>query len=144
MRVLMVTITLLVLNQILIAQNTIPDSLLTVYNTNMQTWMNAYNGGDADKLIPLYAEDADYISSHVQGLVAKGRNRLIENFRNGMKMGGHIDKIEILSVNYACDLATLLCKYEATNNGQKAIGRNLLVLKKSKNKWLIIIHMTVV
>ena len=44
----------------------------------------------------------------------------------------------------APDLAALLCTYEATNNGQKAVGRNLLVCRKLNDEWLIIIHMTVV
>jgi hypothetical protein len=44
----------------------------------------------------------------------------------------------------SCDLATLLCRYEASNSGQKAVGRTLLVVKKSNNKWLITLHMTVV
>ena len=122
----------------------VPDSIIALFKQNMQDWMNAYNGGDSNKLIPLYSEDAEYISSHVNELVAKGRTRLIENFQNGMNMGGHIDKIAILSINYSCELATLVCKYEAINSGQKAIGRNLLVLKKIRNKWLIITHMTVV
>lgn len=120
------------------------DSLLADFQSYVQDWITAYNGGDAGKLIPLYAEDAEYISSHVDGLVAKGRDRLIENFQNGMNMGGHIDSVEILSMNVSCDLATLLCKYEATNSGQKAMGRNLLVLKKINGAWLIVTHLTVV
>jgi len=127
-----------------IDQELITDSMSVVFHNNMQKWMAAYNGGDAKNLIPLYSEDAEYISAHVKGLVAKDRNQLIENFQNGMSMGGHIDKVEILSINFSCNLATLVCKYEATNNGQKAIGRNLIVLKKVNNTWLIITHMTVV
>lgn len=122
----------------------ITDSMRFVFENNMQKWIAAYNGGNANNLIQLYTENAEYISSHIKGLVAKGRDRLIENFQNGMNMGGHIDKVEILSVNYSCELSTLICRYEATNNGQKAIGRNLLVLKKVNNAWLIITHMTVV
>jgi ketosteroid isomerase-like protein len=122
----------------------VPDSLTACFNQNVKAWIDAYNSGEAKQLIPLYAEDADYLSSHVVGLVAKGRDRLIENFQNGMNGGGHIDTIEILSINYSCELAVLTCKYEATNSGQKAIGRNMLVLRKIHNKWLIIKHMTVV
>ncbi|MBK8944066.1 MAG: DUF4440 domain-containing protein [Ignavibacteriae bacterium] len=122
----------------------VADSLKIAFQNNLQKWIEAYNGGDAKNLISLYSENAEYISPHVKGLVAKGRDRLIENFQNGMNMGGHIDSIEILSINYSCKLATLTCKYEATNNGQKAIGRNLLVLEKVNNNWLIIIHLTVI
>jgi hypothetical protein len=52
--------------------------------------------------------------------------------------------VEILSMNVSCDLATLLCRYQATNSGVTVTGRNLLILKKIDDQWLIIIHMTVV
>ena len=55
-----------------------------------------------------------------------------------------IDTIEILSIEYSKNLAVLLCRYEATNSGQKVNGRNLLILKKIKGVWLITTHMTVV
>jgi len=109
-----------------------------------EQWKEAYNSKDAQNLVPLYAEEACYISSHVAGLEAKGRDQLIANFQNGMSGGGHIDSIEILSMNVSCELATLLCKYQATNSGQTVVGRNLLVLKKIEGKWLIVLHMTVV
>ena len=122
----------------------VPDSLTAKFELNVKTWREAYNSGDAGDLIPLYAEESEYISGHVDGLVATGRARLIENFQNGINGGGHIDSIEILSVSYSCDLAVLVCKYQASNSGQKASGRNMLVLRKSGNQWLIIKHMTVV
>lgn len=109
-----------------------------------ERWMKAYNGTDAKELEPLYSEDAQYISGHVAGLVAQGRDSVIANFAKGMKLGGHLEELEVLSIIRSCDLATVLCKYEANNAGQKASGRNLLVLKKIEMQWFIIIHMTVV
>ena len=47
-------------------------------------------------------------------------------------------------MNYSCNMATLLCKYQATNSGVTVTGRNLLVMKKINGKWLIAVHMTVV
>jgi len=114
------------------------------FNVLTQKWLQAYNSNDSMALAGMYTNDAQYISSHVRGLVAEGRDRLIANFQNGIKMGGHIDSISILSIQQSCDLATLLCKYEATNSGQKAVGRNLLVVKKVGLRWLIVLHMTVV
>ncbi len=61
-----------------------------------------------------------------------------------MNMGGHIDFIEILKMNVSGDIATLFCKYQATNNGVTVVGRNLLVMKKIDGSWLIKLHMTVV
>jgi ketosteroid isomerase-like protein len=118
--------------------------LMKEFRNQTENWMNAYNSRDAQNLLSLYSEDAQYISSHVAGLVAIGREKLIANFQNGMNMGGHIDGVEILSMNVSCDLATLLCRYQATNNGVTVTGRNLLILKKIDDQWLIIIHMTVV
>jgi ketosteroid isomerase-like protein len=118
--------------------------LMKEFRNQTENWMNAYNSRDAQNLLSLYSEDAQYISSHVAGLVAIGREKLIANFQNGMNMGGHIDGVEILSMNVSCDLATLLCRYQATNIGVTVTGRNLLILKKIDDQWLIIIHMTVV
>lgn len=107
-------------------------------------WMQAYNAGDEGDLSRLYAPEADYVSSHVRGLVAHGRDAIIANFHDGMSGGGHVDAIDILSVQSSATLTTLFCRYEATNSGEKAIGRNLLVLRKTGGKWLIVLHMTVV
>ena len=114
------------------------------FRRSVQEWMNAYNGDDVIKLKSMYTKDAEYISSHVAGLVAHGRDSVIANFHKGITAGGHIDSIEILSAHVSCNLATLVCKYQATNSRQKAVGRNLLVMKKINGAWLIVTHMTVV
>ena len=110
----------------------------------MEKWQDAYNGGNAQNLVPLYAEDAVYSSSHVPGLEAIGRDKLIANFQKGIRMGGHIDKVEILTANISGEMASLYCLYQATNSGVTVTGRNLLVLRKVKDEWLIFSHMTVV
>lgn len=120
------------------------DSLTVQMNQQVQNWMKIYNGGDAVGFTDLYSTDARYISSHVSGLVADGRDNVIKYFQAGMDMGGHLEKVEIISMERSCDLITLLCRYEANNSGEKAIGRNLLVLKRSHDRWLIVLHMTVV
>lgn len=114
------------------------------FTIQTEKWRAAYNSKDAQNLVPLYTEDAQYISSHVAGLIAVGRDKVIANFQNGMNMSGHIDSVEILRMDVSCDLATLLCKYQATNAGVTVVGRNLLVLKKINGSWIIAIHMTVV
>jgi ketosteroid isomerase-like protein len=118
--------------------------LARMFSTKTEQWKEAYNSGDATNLIPLYTPDARYISSHVPGLVADGRNRVTEYFQAGIDLGGHIDLIEIIRMDVSCDLATLLCKYQATNSGVTVTGRNLLILKKVGEVWLIVLHMTVV
>jgi len=127
-------------------ESTDMDSTRLQQEFSIQTdeWIKAYNSMDANNLIPLYTEDAIYISGHVNGLELNGRKNVIEYFQNGINGGGHIDKIEILSMNLSCDIATLLCKYQATNSGVTVEGRNLLVMKKINGQWLIAVHMTVV
>lgn len=128
------------------AQNQ-PNSELNVsaeFQPKLEQWKNAYNSGDAQNLVPLYSEDAIYTSSHVTGLEVIGRDKLIANFQNGISGGGHIDEIEILRMEVSCDLASLFCRYQATNSGITVSGRNLLVLKKQNGKWVIVVHMTVV
>ncbi len=120
------------------------DRVAEHFSTLAQMWMQAYNTDDSTTLSALYTPDAEYISSHVHGLVLHGRDKVIANFHQGVQSGGHIDSVSLLSVQLSCDLATLLCKYEATNSGQKAVGRNVLVVKKAGGKWLITLHMTVV
>ena len=119
-------------------------NLAGIFKAKTHQWKEAYNSKDAKNLIPLYSPDAQYISSHVSGLVAEGRRKLIDNFQNGMNMGGFIDHVEIIRMEISCNLATLLCKYQATNNGITVTGRNMLILKKINNDWLIVLHMTVV
>ncbi len=119
-------------------------TMRATFQRQTETWKKAYNSSDAQNLVPLYTLDARYISSHVTGLELIGREKVIANFQNGMTSGGHIDSIEILTMELSSELVTLLCKYQATNSGQTVSGRNLLVLKKINGTWLIAIHMTVV
>lgn len=115
-----------------------------VFNQIATQWMVAYNGTDATLLEPFYTKDAQYISGHVPGLVANGRDKVISNFQIGMKMGGHIDKLIVLSITQSDTLATVLCEYHATNAGQSAVGRTLLLFRKDGRAWKIYLHMTVV
>ena len=85
------------------------DKQFVVFQQNVEKWKEAYNSGDAQNLVALYAEDATYSSSHVSGLEAIGRDKLIANFQKGMKMGGHIDKIEIITANISGKMASLYC-----------------------------------
>ncbi len=107
-------------------------------------WVKAYDSKNADNLIPFYSEDARYVSSHVSGLEAFGRKELIANFQHGVDIGGFINKVEIISISISGNMATLYCKYVATNSGTTVSGRNLLVLERKDKNWLIILHMTVI
>ena len=106
-------------------------------------WKQAYNSKDAKNFLPLYAEHTVYISAHVPGYEANGRENVIANFQKGMNQGGHIDSVRILSVNVSCDLASVVTRYDANNSGVTVNGRNILIAKNIGGSWKIITHMTV-
>jgi ketosteroid isomerase-like protein len=114
------------------------------FSTFADQWRRAYNGADSLALAGFYLPDAQYISGHVPGLVAEGRTRVIENFLKGVRSGGHVDDLTLLSTEISGELAVIQCSYRATNAGQRAAGRNLLVLRQVNGKWLIRLHVTVV
>lgn len=107
-------------------------------------WMDAYNSRDVERLSELYMEDAMYVSSHVPALIAHGREQVGANFKRGMDAGGHVDTIQILKADISGDISYLVCLYEATNSGVHVSGRNVIVSKKIKGKWLIAAHVSVV
>ena len=73
------------------------NKLMQEFQLQTEKWKQAYNSHDAQNFVSLYSEDARYISSHVEGLEAPDRNKLIANFQNGMNMGGHIDSIKYVN-----------------------------------------------
>lgn len=109
-----------------------------------EAWRTAYNSADSAGLASMYAPEAQYVSGHVAGLVAEGRDRVVSNFLRGIRMGGHIDSLQVLSVQVSGDLAVVYCRYAANNAGQQANGRNVLVVRRIGERWLINLHMTVV
>jgi uncharacterized protein (TIGR02246 family) len=106
-----------------------------------EAWKAAYNAQDAAAVASLYAVEGYYVSAHV---VAHGRKEIQAYFQRGIDAGGHIDRIDILASGHSGELAYTVGTYEATNAGQKYRGRNVLVLRKVGDKWLILAHETVV
>lgn len=106
-----------------------------------EEWRAAYNAKDAAAVAALYALDAYYVSAHV---VAHGREEIQAYFQRGIDAGGHIDTIRILSSGQSGDLAYWVGTYEATNAGQSVRGRNVVALRKVRDRWLMVAHETVV
>ena len=107
-------------------------------------WMELYNKGEGTELGMLYAGDADYISAHVPGLVAHGREKIAANFQKGMNGGGHIAAITVLSIEISGDLSYVLCRYDAVNSGVSVSGRTALIARRIDGVWRIKAHLTVV
>ena len=111
---------------------------------NAEEWRNAYNSGDVEKLAAFYSEDADYVSPHVPGLMIHGREAIKQNFQRGIAGGGHVDSIVVQRSSYSGDLAYMICAYQATNSGVTVRGKNVLVMKKVRGKWLIVTNASIV
>ncbi len=103
-------------------------------------WKNNYNSGNAAGVASLYAENADYLTQHFISGIVHGRAAIRAYVQLGVDARYHIDFIQILSMGCSGDLAYTMGRYEASNAGQKAMGVNLVVLRKIKGRWLIVAH----
>lgn len=105
-----------------------------------ETWRQKYNAGDAAGVAALYTPDAVYLTQHyVSGLVA-GRKAIQAYVQRGVDAGYKVDSIEVLRTDCSRELAYVVDRYTATNAGQKAMGVNLVVLRKSGGAWQIVAH----
>jgi len=103
-------------------------------------WKAAYNAKDAAAVASLYAAEAYYVSAHV---IAHGRREIQAYFQRGVDGGGHIDALELLALGESGVLAYWVGTYEATNAGRKVRGRNIVVVRKVGDRWLIVAHESV-
>jgi ketosteroid isomerase-like protein len=118
--------------------------LMNEFRRLAEVWKQAYNTREAANLLPLYAQDAEYISAHVDCYIAHGRDAVIRNFQKGIDGGGYLESLEVLSMKSSCDIATIVSRYRGTAAGHDVDGRNLLVWKRIDGKWLVVTHMTAV
>ena len=105
-----------------------------------EQWRDGYNNGHAAQVASLYAKDATYLTQHFVTGIVQGRAAIQAYVQRGVDAGYHIDSIQVLSTDCSGDLAYTVGRYESTNGGQKAFGVNIVVLKKTGNKWLIVAH----
>ncbi|HEX9614193.1 MAG TPA: hypothetical protein VGA55_01735 [Bacteroidota bacterium] len=69
---------------------------------------------------------------------------MIANFQKGMDAGGYLDSIEVLSLVFSCDLASVVTRYPGRAGGRNVDGRDLLVWRKLHGTWRVATHMTAV
>jgi hypothetical protein len=105
-----------------------------------ERWKAGYNNGVAAEIGALYAPDAYYLTQHFADGILQGRSRIQAYFQRGIDARFQIDAIHILSIDCSGNLAYTVGRYESTNAGVKARGVNLLVLRKTDGKWLIVAH----
>jgi uncharacterized protein (TIGR02246 family) len=106
----------------------------------VEQWREGYNNGNAAKVAALYTEDANYLTQHYITGIVHGRASIQAYVQIGVDAKYHIDSIRTLSIDCAGSLAYAITRYDATNNGQKTFGVNIVVLKKIDGKWFIVAH----
>ncbi len=106
-----------------------------------EDWIRFYNAGDAAKVAALYTDDGYYLSAHI---LAYGTQAIRAYWERGIKAGGHIDFVKLLTLYYSGNLGYFAGTYQATNAGVTVDGRVLIVLKKVSGKWRMAAHETVV
>jgi uncharacterized protein (TIGR02246 family) len=125
-----------------------------------EDWRDAYNRGDAAQVASLYTDGAYYLTQHYADGIIEGRNHIQAYVQRGVDAHYHIDSIEVEEVNCACatpmpslkarikgahptrrcNFAYAIARYQSTNDGQKAMGVNLIVLRKFQETWRIVAH----
>jgi uncharacterized protein (TIGR02246 family) len=101
---------------------------------------NGYNNGDPDKVAALYAEDATYLTQHFVSGIVHGRPAIRAYVKNGTDAKYKIDSIDLLTSGCTEDFAYGITRYASTNGTQKAVGVNLVLLRKTDGKWRIVAH----
>lgn len=103
-------------------------------------WKDAYNQGNAAQVAALYSDDAYYLTQHFVTGVVHPRTMIQAYVQHGTDAHYHVDSIEPLTTHCSGDLAYAVTRYRSTNGNQKAMGVNLVVLRKIAGHWLIVAH----
>jgi len=142
------------------APNSCPSSDDAAIRQIADEWRDGYNSGEASKVAALYADGASYLTQHFATGIVEGRKNIQAYVQRGIDAHYHIDSIEVLKVNCACstpmpslkarlrgsravrqcNFAYAIARYQSTNAGRKAVGVNLIVLRKFQNEWRIVAH----
>lgn len=106
----------------------------------IEQWKDGYNNGEAFKVAALYTKDAYYLTQHFITGIIRGRAAIQAYVQIGVDDHYHIDSIRTIYMDCSVDFAYAVTRYDAINNGQKAFGVNIVVLKKINGAWFIVAH----
>ena len=105
-----------------------------------ERWKENYNQGNAAAIASLYSSDAYYLTQHYVSGIVHPRSMIQAYAQHGIDAHYRVDSIEVLHMNCSSDMAYAITRYQSMNAGQKAMGVNLVVLRKIAGKWLIVAH----
>ena len=103
-------------------------------------WIDFYNQGRAERVASLYSEDAYYLTQHFADGVVHPRPMIQAYVQRGVDAHYHVDSIDVLATSCGSDFAYAIARYHSTNGAQKAMGVNLVVLRKVDGGWRIVAH----
>ncbi|HMK21292.1 MAG TPA: nuclear transport factor 2 family protein [Terriglobales bacterium] len=105
-----------------------------------QQWMDSYNQGNAAQVAALYADDAYYLTQHFTDGIVHPRPMIQAYVQHGVDARYHVDSIDVLMTSCSGDFAYAITRYRSTNGSQRAMGVNLVVLRKISGSWRIVAH----
>ena len=108
--------------------------------TISEAWKDGYNRGDAAQVASLYSEDAYYLTQHFVSGIVSPRNQIQAYVQRGVDAHYHVDSIDVLHSYCSGNFAYSITRYRSTNGQQKAMGVNLVVLRKIGGRWVIVAH----
>jgi ketosteroid isomerase-like protein len=108
--------------------------------TISEAWKERYNRGDAAQVASLYSEDAYYLTQHFVSGVVYPREQIQAYVQRGVDAHYRVDSIDVLHSYCSGDFAYTITRYRSTNGRQKAMGVNLVVLRRIAGKWVIVAH----
>lgn len=108
--------------------------------TISEAWKDGYNRGDAAQVASLYSEDAYYLTQHFVSGVVYPRDQIQAYVQRGVDARYRVNSIDVLHSYCSGDFAYTITRYRSTNGEQKAMGVNLVVLRKIAGKWVIVAH----
>ena len=103
-------------------------------------WIDFYNQGRAEGVASLYTEDAYYLTQHFADGVVHPRPMIQAYVQRGVDAHYHIDSIDVLATSCSSEFAYAIARYHSTNGAEKAMGVNLVVLRKVDGGWRIVAH----
>ena len=107
-----------------------------------QSWVTAYNGGDADAVTALYADDATLMPPNVQGAIGKAaiHNFFVTDIGESQHAGYKFSIAGMSNGGVAGDWGWLSGTYTVADKTGNAVdsGKFLAIYKKVEGKWVFL------
>ena len=88
----------------------------------------------------MYTDDAYYLTQHFVTGIEHPRDQIRAYLERGVDARYRVNSIEVLATDCSGDLGYAVARYKSTNGTEKAMGVNLVVLRKISDKWAIVAH----